>query len=184
MTMGLRAPLRRRLCILVAPVLALGVLATRAQPAGAMPLFACPHFHAVWSYVPPGVFGMSSGIVVSGAICTTGAASAATSSGGGTVTLEQPAGLLAGTASENHYDLTLSVGGATVHTVIDAVMVPFSVPVTLPGEPNLSGVFQYGSAGTVQFEGAAGTGVMTERCTFDSAAFVTTCTDDGSFASE
>jgi hypothetical protein len=184
MTMGLRAPLCRRLCILAAPLLALGIFATRVQDAGAMPLFACPHFQAVWSYVPQGFFGMTNAITVSGSTCTVGAVSNGSTSGGGTVTLEQPGGPLAGTAWENHYDLNLGVGGAAVHTVFDAVMVPFSVPVAAPGTANLSGLFDYGLAGTVQFEGATGSGVMTERCTFDPVAFVITCIDEGSFVSE
>jgi hypothetical protein len=184
MTMGLRAPLRRLLCSLAAPLLALGIFAAQVQDAGAVPVFACPHFQAVWSYVPQGFFGMTNPISVSGATCTVGAVSAGSTSGAGSVTLEQPGGLLAGTAWENHYDLDLDVGGTAVHTVLDAVMVPFSVPIGAPGEPNLSGLFDYGLAGTVQVEGAAGSGVMTERCTFDSVAFVITCTDQGSFVAE
>lgn len=180
MTMGRRAPLRRRLGILAAPLLAVGVFASHVQPAGAIPLFACPHFHAVWSYVPLQSFGVPMGIAVSSSACIAGTATSLATSGSGTVTQQQPGGLLTGTGSENHYDLTLSVGGTSVHTVFDAVM----VPVAPPGQLNLSASLAYAQAGTVQFEGAGGGGVMVERCTFDSAANLITCTDDGSFVSE
>lgn len=183
MMSGPRRPLRRVLCTALAAALAAGGIAVNAMRTQALPLFACEHFHAVWSYTPQGFFGMTNPISVSASTCTGASTGVSNTSGSGSVTLEQASGVLLGTAWVNHYDLSLVAGDMAVHPVFNATMVPYAL-VGEPGVPDLSGTFDYGLTGTVSFEGATGTGVMDERCVFNSAAHLITCTDDGAFAYE
>ena len=184
MTMGLRRPLHRVACIVLAAAMAAGGVALNAMRTQALPAFACAHFHAVWSYTPQGYFGMTNPITVSASTCTGASTGVSNTSGSGSVTLEQASGLLLGTAWVNHYDLSLVAGDMAVHPVFDATMVPYALPLGEPGVPDLSGTFDYGLTGTVAFEGVTGTGVMNERCTYSRALLLITCTDDGSFAYE
>jgi hypothetical protein len=180
MAKGRRAPLHRVLCLAAAPVLAAGVFAARVQPAGAGPVFACPHFQATWSFTPPSLFGTPYSISVGGASCVAGASTGTATDGAGTVTVEEPGGVLFGTAVVNHYVLSLSVGGAPVSTVFDATLVAQGIP----GQLGIENLAQEVLAGPVQFEGATGSGLLTERCAYNAFVNRVTCTDEGFFASE
>lgn len=141
-------------------------------------ILACAHLHAAYSYDPT-VFSSSVTVTVSASTCSTGGTDTGTS-GSGTVVLQEPGGALAGTAWLNHYDLFLTVGSTAVHTAFDADVVPYAVP--LGAASLVQGIFDHGDTGLLQFSTGPGSGVLTERCAFNSSSSLTTCFDDAVFA--